>query len=290
LDADAHLFADSLNSRFTSFPFLQFDEPPDIYDFVRNGEADGGDSIAKTALHVIIMDEFDAIARARGGRGGTGDQQSDAGVARDSVVNQLLVKMDGVDPLVVPTLVIGLTNKRSLIEPALLRPGRFEVQVEVPPPGTNEQRRSILKVHTKHMYQAGRLFVRDAPDGSAAARLGTQSLISYEELLETLAEECDGFSGASLAGVARAAASHALERAVEEFAQDTEGASLMQDCVVTKEDFDCALQDVRDSLGDADWTETEDEVKENKDSTETDGPEAKESSTEADDELEAKED
>jgi hypothetical protein len=44
----------------------------------------------------------------------------DAGVARDSVVNQLLSKMDGVQPLVVPTLVIGLTNKRDLIDP-----GRF---------------------------------------------------------------------------------------------------------------------------------------------------------------------
>lgn len=62
------------------------------------------------------MDEFDAVARARGGRGGKGEQ-GDAGVARDSVVNQLLAKMDGVHPLPVPTLVIGLTNKRSLIEP-----------------------------------------------------------------------------------------------------------------------------------------------------------------------------
>jgi vesicle-fusing ATPase len=255
---------------------------------VRDGEADGGDSIAKTALHVIIMDEFDAIARARGGRGGTGDQQSDAGVARDSVVNQLLVKMDGVDPLVVPTLIIGLTNKRSLIEPALLRPGRFEVQVEVPPPATNEQRISVLKVHTKHMHQAGRLFVRDAPNGSAAARLSTQSLLSYEELLETLAEECDGFSGASLAGVARAAASHALERAVEAFTEHTESSSLLQDCVVTKEDFDCAMQDVRDSLGDADYTETEDDVKENEDSIEKNEPEANENSAEADDEPEVK--
>jgi SpoVK/Ycf46/Vps4 family AAA+-type ATPase len=62
------------------------------------------------------MDEFDAVARTRGGRGGKGEQ-GDAGVARDSVVNQLLAKMDGVQPLPVPTLVIGLTNKRSLIEP-----------------------------------------------------------------------------------------------------------------------------------------------------------------------------
>ncbi|KAI2490025.1 AAA-family ATPase [Fragilaria crotonensis] len=77
------------------------------------------------------MDEFDAMARTRGGKAGSG-VQGDAGVARDSVVNQILAKMDGVDPLPVPTLVIGMTNKRSLIDPALLRPGRFEVQIEVP--------------------------------------------------------------------------------------------------------------------------------------------------------------
>ena len=93
-----------------------FDNPPDIYDTYRLGETDGGDAVARAALHVIVMDEFDAVARSRGGRGGRGEQ-GDAGVARDSVVNQLLAKMDGVNPLPVPTLVIGLTNKRSLIEP-----------------------------------------------------------------------------------------------------------------------------------------------------------------------------
>ena len=74
------------------------------------------------------MDEFDAVARARGGRGGKGDQ-GDAGVARDSVVNQLLAKMDGISPLPAPTLVIGLTNKRSLIEP-----GKFHLIVTFTPP------------------------------------------------------------------------------------------------------------------------------------------------------------
>jgi ATP-dependent 26S proteasome regulatory subunit len=93
-----------------------FDSPPDIYDKYRIGEKDGGEAVARAALHVVVMDEFDAVARTRGGRGGKGEQ-GDAGVARDSVVNQLLAKMDGVHPLHVPTLVIGLTNKRSLIEP-----------------------------------------------------------------------------------------------------------------------------------------------------------------------------
>ena len=63
------------------------------------------------------MDEFDAIARTRGGRGGS---QGDAGVARDSLVNQMLTCLDGIEPPVVPTFVIGLTNKRSLIDPGKL--------------------------------------------------------------------------------------------------------------------------------------------------------------------------
>ena len=93
-----------------------FDNPPDIYDKFRLDETDGGELINSAALHVIVMDEFDAVARSRGGSDGNGGQ-GDAGVARDSVVNQLLAKMDGVQPLAVPTLVIGLTNKRSLVEP-----------------------------------------------------------------------------------------------------------------------------------------------------------------------------
>ena len=63
-----------------------------------------------------------------------------------------------------------MTNKRSLIEPALLRAGRFEVQIEVPKPKTVTQRVSILNVHMKKMYAAGRLLVRDAPEGTAASR------------------------------------------------------------------------------------------------------------------------
>lgn len=206
----------------------------------------------------------------RGGRGGSGDQ-GDAGVARDSVVNQLLAKMDGVAPLLVPTLVIGLTNKRSLIDAALLRPGRFEVQIEVPPPRTVEQRVSILTVHTRHMQDAGRLLVRDAPKGSAAAKRASDELPTYTELLQRLAEETDGFSGASLAAVARAAASHALERAVEEFAhQYRAGNSLLRDCVVTIDDFEEAKKDF-ENLDDSDFAET---VAESKDAT-GDEPEAK---------------
>uniref|UniRef100_A0A7S2YHQ5 Vesicle-fusing ATPase n=1 Tax=Entomoneis paludosa TaxID=265537 RepID=A0A7S2YHQ5_9STRA len=252
-----------------------FDNPPDIYDYFRIGEPDNGAAVASAALHVVVMDEFDAIARARGGRGGAGDQ-GDAGVARDSVVNQLLAKMDGVEPLSVPTMVIGLTNKRSLIDPALLRAGRFEVQVEVPPPKTVEQRQSILQVHTAVMHQAGRILVSDAPPNSPAQQLRDQSrreedeedapLLTYDELMQSIAEECEGFSGASLAGLTRAAASHALERAVNEFMTHSSSYSI-NDCVVLWSDFEEAIQDVKAGLGDSDWAEDDDEKKEDEEET-----------------------
>lgn len=229
-----------------------FDDPPDIYDTYRLGTKDNGAAVAKSALHVIIMDEFDAIARSRGG---SGESQGDAGVARDSVVNQLLAKMDGVEALKVPTLLIALTNKRSLIDPALLRPGRFEVQIEVPPPNTLEQRISILKVHTDHMYKSGRLLVCDVPPRTAGnvqlerleVRGEADHIPSYGGLLEQLAIQTSGMTGASLAGVARAAASRALERAV--FSSEYGN---INECVVTISDFENAINDVNSSAGRAD--------------------------------------
>jgi len=247
-----------------------FDNPPEIYHEYKKNY---GEPLAKQALHVIVLDEFDAIARRRGGSGGKGDQ-GDAGVARDSVVNQLLAKMDGVDEMSVPTLLVGLTNKPQLIDAALMRPGRFEVQIEVPKPRTVEQRVSILKVHTESMVKNGRVLVKDAPEGTAASKrlqkTGNEGIPTYDELLDILAVECDGMSGASLAGVSRAAASRALERAVTDFAghianelpsmiddmASTEGNSI-SDCLVTQDDFEKAVEDVFDSAKGGDYTETD---------------------------------
>ncbi|KAL7445267.1 hypothetical protein ACHAXH_008244 [Discostella pseudostelligera] len=239
-----------------------FDNPPEIYHEYKKNY---GDALSKQALHVIVLDEFDAIARRRGGSGGKGDQ-GDAGVARDSVVNQLLAKMDGVDVSGVPTLLIGLTNKPSLIDTALMRPGRFEVQIEVPKPRTTEQRIEILRVHTDSMARNGRVLVKDAPHGTAAwnvlRNMGeeeVQDVPTYDELLNIIAVECDGMSGASLAGVARAAASRALERAVTDFAghlandsaieveEESEMRNSISDCVITQEDFEKAIEDVFES-------------------------------------------
>ena len=83
-------------------------------------QAEAGDA---SALHVIVFDEIDAFTRERGSL--TGDTSG----IRDSVVNQLLAKMDGVEQLD-NILVIGLTNRAELMDPALLRPGRLEVHVQ----------------------------------------------------------------------------------------------------------------------------------------------------------------
>ena len=72
-----------------------------------------------SGLHIIIFDEIDAICKARGSVAGN------SGV-HDTVVNQLLAKIDGVEQLN-NILVIGMTNRKDMIDEALLRPGRLEV-------------------------------------------------------------------------------------------------------------------------------------------------------------------
>merc|ERR1711924_260899 len=72
-------------------------------------------------LHIIIFDEIDAICKQRG------SSKDSTGVA-DTIVNQLLTKIDGVDALN-NILLIGMTNRLDMIDEALLRPGRLEVQI-----------------------------------------------------------------------------------------------------------------------------------------------------------------
>ena len=84
-------------------------------------------------------------------------------------------------------------------------------------------------------------------------------------------------SGASLAGVARAAASHALERVVGEYTdslvQGSDSTNTMMDCLVTKEDFRSAISDVNESAGDSDWELTEEEQEDFEEDNNTDDAE-----------------
>ena len=102
-------------------------------------------------LHIIILDEMDAICKQRG------STNSGTGVS-DSVVNQLLSKIDGVDSLN-NILLIGMTNRKDMIDDALLRPGRMELHVEIGLP--NESGRlQILNIHTAKARENKRLEAR----------------------------------------------------------------------------------------------------------------------------------
>ena len=98
-------------------------------------------------MQVIVFDEFDALARTRS----DGDRSD--GATRDSLVNQLLAVMDGLADLPVPTFVLALTNRRSLVDPAVLRPGRLEVHCEIAPP-TESGRAQILRIHADAMRES----------------------------------------------------------------------------------------------------------------------------------------
>lgn len=176
-----------------------------------------------SALHVIILDEMDAIARKRG------SSTSDTTGVRDSVVNQLLAKMDGVKEAN-NILVIGLTNRPELLDPALLRPGRLEVQLRIELPDL-KGRRDIYRIHTRQMKDA---------DGLEQC---AQDMI--EDLSENgLASQSEKFTGAEIAGLVRSAASFALARSVSEAPS-----SEISDIKLTRADFERALLEVTPVLG-----------------------------------------
>uniref|UniRef100_A0A8C6NUV8 Vesicle-fusing ATPase n=1 Tax=Nothobranchius furzeri TaxID=105023 RepID=A0A8C6NUV8_NOTFU len=141
---------------------------------------------ANSGVHIIIFDEIDAICKQRGSMAGS------TGV-HDTVVNQLLSKIDGVEQLN-NILVIGMTNRPDLIDEALLRPGRLEVKMEIGLPD-EKGRIQILNIHTAKMRQ--------------------HSLLAGDVDIKELAVETKNYSGAELEGLVRAAQSTAMNRHIK---------------------------------------------------------------------------
>ena len=168
----------------------------------------------QSRLHVIILDELDAVARTRSG--GSGDGSS----TRDSVVNQLLSKIDGVAERG-NVLVVGLTNRIELVDPALLRPGRLEVQLHLGLPDLLG-RQEILQIALRNMTAAGLLHVE----------CGT--------LVPWLSKRTEGYSGADLVGLVRAAASFSIDRALGDGSGVQTGSATV---VVRWTDFEAALEE-----------------------------------------------
>jgi len=134
----------------------------------------------KNAPCIIFIDEIDAVGRHRGaGLGGGNDE-------REQTLNQLLVEMDGFEANE-GVIIIAATNRPDVLDPALLRPGRFDRQIVVPLPDVNG-REKILKVH-----------VRKVP-------------LSPDVELRTVARGTPGFSGADLMNLVNEAALMAARR------------------------------------------------------------------------------
>jgi cell division protease FtsH len=97
----------------------------------------------EAAPAIVFIDELDAIGRARGAGGGALGGHDE----REQTLNQILTEMDGFDPAD-GVIVLGATNRPDVLDPALLRPGRFDRRVAVQPPD-NVGREQILEVHTR---------------------------------------------------------------------------------------------------------------------------------------------
>jgi len=158
-------------------PFFSISGSDFVEMFVGVGAArvrDMFEQAKKASPCIIFIDELDAVGRQRGaGLGGGNDE-------REQTLNQMLVEMDGFEPSV-GVIVVAATNRPDVLDPALLRPGRFDRQVVVPLPDIRG-REQILKVHMRKVPVAPDI------DGSILAR------------------GCPGFSGADLANLVNEAA------------------------------------------------------------------------------------
>ena len=131
----------------------------------------------KNAPCILFIDEIDAVGRTRGaGYGGGHDE-------REQTLNQLLVEMDGFDPTI-GVILIAATNRPDVLDPALLRPGRFDRQVVVDKPDV-KGREEILKIHIKNVA------------------------LSKNVDIKKVARATPGFSGADLANMVNEAALYA---------------------------------------------------------------------------------
>ena len=156
---------------------------------------------------VIFMDEIDSIAPERGkGNGG------DDGVT-ERVISQMLTEMDGLESLN-NVVVIAATNRPDIMDPALLRPGRFDKSIFIGPPD-KDSRRSIFGIHTR-----GKPLADDVD-------------------LEKLADETEGCTGADISAICNEAVMNAVRRLITKGKEPTD--EEIQACKVDAEDFQEAL-------------------------------------------------
>jgi cell division protease FtsH len=164
-------------------PFLHISGSEFVEMFVGVGASRVRDLFAKakkTAPCIVFIDEIDAVGRQRGsGVGGSHDE-------REQTLNQILVEMDGFEPNL-GVIVIAATNRPDVLDPALLRPGRFDRRVVLDPPDIRD-REEILNIH------------------------GKNKPLAKDVNIKRLAERTPGFSGADLMNLMNEAAILAARR------------------------------------------------------------------------------
>jgi transitional endoplasmic reticulum ATPase len=162
---------------------------------------------------IIFFDEVDAIAPRRGGGIG-GDSH-----VTERLISQLLTELDGLE-ILTNVIVIAATNRPDIIDPALLRPGRFDRLLYVPPPDRNS-RLQIIAIHTK------------------------KKPLADDANLEQLADHTDGYTGADIASLSSAAVMLALREHVSKYKDPKEADNHIQELKIHMKHFEEAMKKIR---------------------------------------------
>ena len=161
---------------------------------------------------IIFFDEIDAIAPARGRDSG------DSNVT-ERVISQLLTELDGLE-ILTNVVVIAATNRPDIVDPALLRPGRFDRLLYVPPPD-KEARLQILKIHTKNKPLAD------------------------DVKLDQVAEHTEAYTGADIASLSSAAVMLAVREHVSRYPKPEEADKHAQELKINMSRFEEAMKKIR---------------------------------------------
>jgi transitional endoplasmic reticulum ATPase len=162
---------------------------------------------------IIFFDEVDAIAPRRGGSFG-GDSH-----VTERLISQLLTELDGLE-ILTNVIVIAATNRPDIIDPALLRPGRFDRLLYVPPPD-RDSRVQIIKIHTK------------------------KKPLAEDVNIEQLADHTDGYTGADIASLSSAAVILALREHISKYKDPKEADSHIQELKIHSRHFEEAMKKIR---------------------------------------------
>lgn len=161
---------------------------------------------------IVFFDEIDAIAPTRGGAG------SDSHVT-ERLISQLLTELDGLE-ILTNVVVIAATNRPDIIDPALLRPGRFDRLLYVPPPD-KESRLQVIKIHTM------------------------KKPLADDVKIDVLADQTEGYTGADIAALASAAVMLALREHVAKYKDPKEAERAKEELKIHMSHFEEAMKKIR---------------------------------------------